>query len=37
MGLTEQQLRFYRTFGFLKFPGLFAAEIGAITDAFEEV
>lgn len=37
MGLTEQQLRFYRTFGFLKFPGLFAAEIDAITSAFEEV
>jgi hypothetical protein len=37
LGLTEQQLRFYRTFGFLKFPGLFSAEIGAITDAFEEV
>jgi hypothetical protein len=37
VGLTEEQIRYYRTFGFLKFPGLFAAEIGAITDAFEEV
>ena len=37
MGLTPEQLRFYRTFGFLKFPGLFADEIGAITDAFESV
>ena len=37
MGLTEQQLRFYRTFGFLKFPGLFAPEVGAITEAFEAV
>ena len=37
MPFTEQQLRYYRTFGFIKFPGAFAAEIGAITDAFEEV
>jgi ectoine hydroxylase-related dioxygenase (phytanoyl-CoA dioxygenase family) len=37
MGLTDQQLAFYRTFGFLKFPGAFADDIGAITDAFEEV
>jgi hypothetical protein len=37
MGLSEQQLRFYRTFGFLKFAGLFAAEMDAITAAFEEV
>jgi hypothetical protein len=37
MGLSDQQLRYYRTFGFLKFPGLFATEIDAITDAFEGV
>ena len=35
--LTEHQLRFYNTFGFLKFPGLFAAEIGSIVDTFEHV
>ena len=37
MSLSPQQLHFYRTFGFLKFAGLFAADIGWITDAFEEV
>lgn len=37
MGLSDQQLRYLRTFGFLKFQGLFADEIGTITDAFEEV
>lgn len=37
MRLSEQQLRFYRTFGFLKFPGLFRDDIGWITDAFEEI
>ena len=37
MGLSDQQLRYYRTFGFLKFPALFAPEISAITDAFEDV
>ena len=37
MKLIDQQLRFYETFGFLKFPGLFRDEIGAMTDAFEQV
>ena len=37
MGLSEQQMRYYRTFGFLKFPGLFADEIATITDRFEAV
>ena len=37
MRLTEQQLRFYKTFGFLKFPGLFREAVDDITDAFEEV
>jgi hypothetical protein len=37
MKLTAQQLRFFETFGYLGFPGLFADEIGAITDSFEGV
>ena len=37
MRLREQQLAFYRTFGFLRFPGLFAAEIDAITAAYERI
>ena len=37
MKLTEQQLRFFETFGFLKFPGLFTDEADAIIDAFEQV
>ena len=37
MALTAQQLHFFRTFGFLKLPGAFAAEIDDITAAFEEV
>ena len=37
MELTKQQLRFFDAFGFLKFPGLFADEIGRITDGFEQV
>ncbi len=37
MKLTDQQLRFYDTFGLLKFPGLFKDEIIAITGAFEDV
>ena len=36
MELTEQQLRFFDAFGFLKFPGLFAEEMGEITNAFEQ-
>ena len=35
--LSRRQLAFYRTFGFLRFPGLFAAEIGAITAAYERI
>jgi hypothetical protein len=34
---TEQQKRFFETFGFIQFPGLFADEVGAITDEFEAV
>ena len=37
MELTEQQLRFFDAFGFLKFPGLFAEEMGEIANAFEQV
>ena len=37
MYLSEQQRAFFRTFGFLAFPGLFAGDIGAITQAFEDV
>ena len=37
MYLTEQQTRFFETFGYLSFPGLFAAEAAAITEAFEDV
>ena len=37
MKLTEQQLRFFQDFGFLKFEGLFARDIDAITDAFEQL
>jgi len=35
--LTEQQLNFLHTFGFLRLPGLFADEIEEITNAFEAV
>jgi hypothetical protein len=36
MELTEQQVRFFNTFGYLAFPRLFAPdEIGWITDEFE--
>ena len=35
MRLTKQQLNYFDTFGFMRFPGLFADEIGEITDAFE--
>lgn len=37
MQLTQQQLAFFETFGFLAFPGLFAAEIDDITTEFERV
>ena len=37
MKLTQQQLSFFDTFGYLAFPGLLADEVGTITDAFEQV
>ena len=37
MRLTEHEINRFRTFGYLVFPGHFAAEIGDITDAFEKV
>ena len=37
MELSEQQSRFFDTFGFLKFPSLFRNEVEAITEAFEKV
>ncbi len=37
MQLTEQQVAYFRTFGFLKFPGLFAEEVSSIVDAFEDI
>ena len=37
MRLTEQQLAYFDTFGFLKFPGLFAEDVGGITDTFESI
>jgi Phytanoyl-CoA dioxygenase (PhyH) len=35
--ITEQQVTFLETFGFLHLPGLLADEIGEITEAFEAV
>jgi hypothetical protein len=35
--LTDQQVRYFHAFGFLKIPGLFADDIGAIRLAFDEV
>jgi hypothetical protein len=37
MKLTEQQQNFFKTFGFLKFPGLFADDIDQITNTFEKI
>jgi len=37
MTLTEQQLTFFETFGFLKFPGLVADKIDEITAEFTEL
>ena len=37
MGLTEQQVTFFDTFGYLAFPGLFADEADTIIDRFEAV
>src|SRR6478672_628949 len=36
-GLTNQQLAFFETFGFLAFPGLLADRIQQITDEFEAI
>ncbi|MDH3704815.1 MAG: phytanoyl-CoA dioxygenase family protein [Acidimicrobiia bacterium] len=35
--LTDHQVRFYRSFGFLKVPGLFADDVGRIEAAFDAV
>lgn len=35
--LSEEQIRFFQTFGYLGFPGLMADRIGEIIDAFEAV
>ena len=35
--LSEQQVRFFETFGYLGFPGLMADRIDQITEAFETV
>jgi ectoine hydroxylase-related dioxygenase (phytanoyl-CoA dioxygenase family) len=35
--LSEQQVRFFETFGFLKLPGLFRDEVEEISEAFGEV
>ena len=35
--LTQQQLNYFDTFGFLSLPGLMADSIEEITDAFEQI
>jgi hypothetical protein len=35
--LSDQQQRFFETFGFIKLSGLFADDIAELTEAFEEV
>jgi ectoine hydroxylase-related dioxygenase (phytanoyl-CoA dioxygenase family) len=35
--LSDRQIAYFQTFGFLKFPGLLADEIGSIVDAFEGI
>jgi hypothetical protein len=37
MQLTQQQLNYFDTFGYLAFPGLLKKEIGWITEEFEDV
>ena len=37
MKLTDHQLRYYDTFGFLKFPSLFRDDIDQVTEAFEDI
>ena len=36
MRLTDEQLRYFDTFGFIKFPGLFADKIDQIIETFEQ-
>jgi len=35
-GLSSQQLAYFRTFGFIKLPGLFKDDIARLTDGFDE-
>jgi len=35
--LTEQQIKFFNTFGYIGFPGLLKDRIGEITDEFERI
>ncbi len=35
--LTAQQIAYFETFGFVKVPGLFADDMGWITESFEEI
>jgi hypothetical protein len=35
--LSPQQVAYFETFGFLRIPGLFADDIGRITDGFERI
>ena len=37
MKLTQQQIDFFDTFGYMAFPGVFADDIEKITDSFEQV
>ncbi|HIC54675.1 MAG TPA: hypothetical protein EYO97_12650, partial [Gemmatimonadetes bacterium] len=37
MALTEQQVRYFETFGFIKLAGLFADEAETIMDRFERL
>ena len=37
MTLSDQQMAFFETFGYLTFPGVFAAEAEMITEEFERV
>ena len=37
MNPSEQRVHFFDTFGFVTFPGLFAKDIGRITESFEKV
>ncbi len=37
MTLSDQQVTFFETFGYLAFPGLFAEEVEAITAEFERI